>query len=194
MPINHPEIPEGELIDGDNYRENHVITNLLGYELIEEKTLPAGTTTCTFSNLNGDEDVKYFITGEINIVSNGADRYLTLQPNGITTNQTNKYHSSYKDTTAYLEHLVDRGGAVLFLTQSGWSSNSFNIFSAEFYVKTGHIRLLKTSSSVFVSTTQFMVQTVDSYWDNSITNIESLTLSLTSGGSMSGTIKLWKVI
>ncbi len=176
-----------ELADVENLK-------LLGYTLVEEKKDLSGVSSVVFDNLNGDEDVKYLIEGNIAITANSADRYLSLIPNGIITNQSNKYFSSYVDTSAYMESIVNRGGSILYLTQCGWSLNSYNRFVAEFFAKTGFPRLLKTRSSVFVSSVRYMDQYVDSYWNDLVTLITSLTLSITSGSSFSGDVRLWKVI
>ncbi len=62
MPINHAKEASIDNKFGiTDLNADHKITKMLGYELVEEKILPAGTTSCTFSNLDGDTDEEYLL-------------------------------------------------------------------------------------------------------------------------------------
>jgi len=74
---------------------------LEGYELIGEIEVSVDSTTVTFSNLNGDEDVEYIVIVVLKNPTGSASEYY-LYPNGITANHSSQYlHATGTSISAY---------------------------------------------------------------------------------------------
>jgi len=189
MPINHAKEASVDNKFGiADLNADHKITNMLGYELVEEKDLPAGTTTCTFSNLDGDSDVEYLLEGDISIIANGADRLIYLYPNNVSSGFSGSRHHIYQSGSIGYESL-----STFYVVANGWNSDSNNHFDCKILAKTGVMRLFK-SETIDAIPNHNGGQTINCVWSDTITNITSLVLLITSGGSFSGKIRLWKRI
>jgi hypothetical protein len=65
--------------------------------LVEAKTITGDAQSATFSGLNGDADGIYSL--QCAILNGGSTSFYTLQPNGVTSNQT--YSRGYTDGTTF---------------------------------------------------------------------------------------------
>ena len=157
--------------------------------LIEEKTLPVGTTSIEFTGLNGDEDIEYILEGKITTSGIANDTPIQLKPNNLATNQgstchyfIHNNHNSYGNLT-YL----------LLARQHTTATFQMTILS-RLLAKTGQIRVLKSSANIVVSNLSYYGQfDYAGFWTDTTTNITSLVISVGSG-SISGIIKLYKLV
>lgn len=161
---------------------------LLGYELVEEKNLPAGTTACVFDGLNGDVDEKYLLEIEIVVAVTGGNSALRIHVNGISGGYdsevirwigTNAEINNFKNSMAITWHGLN--GQTLI--QKG---------RVEIFAKTGTERFY-LGDIVSKSPTETVRGLCGGSWNETITNINSLNISH-AFGSFSGTIRLWKKI
>lgn len=156
--------------------------------LIETKTLPAGTTTTTFSSLNGDSDLEYLLITNVTFDSCSNDSTITLQPNTLTTNLSSVRHFVYHNSHSYSKY-----DTALAIATNGLKSDSQIVVETKIYPKTGKNRSVISRSLNTYSTSYRGVDDFVGVWGDSTTNITSLQLILSSG-SMSGTIKLYKMV
>jgi hypothetical protein len=190
MEIRHKTIstPDNQ-IDGDDWNDKHNVTPmLLGYELVEEKVLPAGTTSCVFDGLNGDVDEEYLIeSSNVTTVAPGsADYSLRVLPNGVITEQKLVLSRARQD------QIFKWTDTVFSVMISSYNQQFVGRFTAKIFCKTGGYRYVKGESFV-ISSGYYDNQNFAGYWSNTTNNITNLTVNI-SGGSFSGTIRLWKRI
>lgn len=190
--VKHNSTADGDpLIDGDDWNANHTITGggtVRIPVLIETKTLSAGTTTTTFSSLNGNNDEEYLIKGEIQYAgTSSGDNWLKLSPNASDSNCKS------------VGFWVDSGGhgqltgQDYFYIAGNLSQNNPPVsFITTFNAKSGGVARVMMSNMIVGTTKINMTRTGGIYNDTS-TNITSLVVSLGSG-SFSGTIKLYKMV
>lgn len=203
--ITHPEKPtEENKIDDNDYMANHHLEGVLPDfssfpnqkillpVLIEKKTLPAGTTTTTFSNLNGDSDKLYYITGELSLVRPGTDVIISVQPNSDNTssNYTGVLLTWARGQNATRANLpsIETG---LRLCQTRIEDIN-NFFHAYLYSKSGKNRKYTSTPHGFGSS-EVNAFIISSQWLNNSDNITNLKFVITSG-SFSGEIKLYKMV
>jgi len=187
--ITHKKVSsEVSPVNCGDWNANHEIKNLMGYILIEERVLPAGTTSTTFSNLDGDTDEEYLIEFNV-LISNPSFPYnLYLLPNGLSTNlrsvigyfystpgtgnkaYTDKVPLAYDNTSA--NPLYVRGRCTVENLPNGYKS-----FIGESSIDSS----AEVNRGIFSSLL------------SNTTNLTSITCTGTSG-SFSGTIRLWKKI
>jgi len=95
MPIEHEDPATGDPKLGKiAWEKAHKITNMLGYELVEEKSVPAGSTQIVFTGLNGDEDEEYLIeivASSSNNTSNNVAKLLFNADDGDNYNFQEHY-------------------------------------------------------------------------------------------------------
>lgn len=192
MQITHTKIPtEEDKVTLEDWIADHNIEGGGTFklpQLIEEKTLSAGTTTVTFSNLDGDNDKEYYIIGDVFIVSGGGDRIITIKPNNITTNQAGirVYHFNYP--------ALDRTSiSTLQFAMNGWGADSYCHSEAKLIAETGKPRLYSNHTIDGIVGSYKGGQMIKAEWNENSTNITSLVFAI-DGGSFSGTIKLYKMV
>lgn len=170
-----------------DFNANHDIVNLSGYILVEEKNLDAGTTTCTFSGLDGDVDEEYLLETNVNMVRTGAYTNLVLQFNNQATTYNSSSRESLNGTTSTINV------AFLYIASTGNSLNGISKGRATLFVKSGTVRQILTT---FISSRIGYVANVVGAgdWANTSDNITSITLLASDSGSFSGKIRLWKRI
>lgn len=195
MPIKHNMVAgEGPLVDDVAWNDGHIIDGISEGSkirlpvLIEEKTIPAGTTSVTFSNLNGDVDGEYLIEGNVILVPTGSDNVINLQPNGDTgANYVGVCIAGLSTTT-----LGSSSTSALRLVQSNNVATSYGKFSARIYPVTGILRKFESIGSSQLSG-RALSHVSSGHWTNTASNITSL-VCIVSNGSFSGTIKLYKMV
>lgn len=162
--------------------------NSFGWELVERKTLAAGTTTVTFNNLNSSVDPVYLIRFDLALVASGADRFLTIRPNAITTNQRSILPTSYATSSD------NNARTDLTIARSGWSRDGHFYGQIEWNVKPGNSRIGR-GQWVFLPTDNSNLQLGHSAigWTDTSTNITYLDIVL-SGGSISGIIEIYRLV
>lgn len=161
---------------------------LLGYELVEEKNLPAGTTTYTFDGLDGDVDDEYLIEFNITSTITKNDKVFGILPNGITTNLVTNIFRVWEGGTGRMSvntllGVINHGNVGQTLYQSG---------EMKLFAKTGKPRG-GYSHVVSLSPSDTMNGMSSFRWNDSVTKITNLVF-LHEGGSFSGTVRLWKKI
>ena len=202
--ITHPEKPtEADKIDDNDYMLPHKITGVLpnfssfpGQKillpiLIEKKTVPAETTEVTFSDLDGDTDKLYYITGDVLLDYPTSDIIMSLQPNSDDTR--NHYQgvllswgTNQNPTKANLPSF-EKG----FRLSQTKSRDTTTFFNAYLYSKTGQNRRF-TSSACSYTSVEVIVHINANQWLNTDDNITELKI-LVTGGHFSGEIKLYKM-
>ncbi len=182
----------------EDWNADHVISEVeeaSGWQLVEEKEVPAESTTTTFTGLNGDADGKYKLEYELDIVSGGFERFLKMQPNNDTVaGYRNAVHSfSYAGGSPGHTSLIAKGGHV-FLLGSTWSDANTKI-EGEAIIRavSGKRRKMEVKVSQSYDDNNFGEDNVLTYWLDTSSNITNLVLLL-SGGTFSGNIKLYKWI
>ncbi len=161
---------------------------LLGYELVEEKNLPAGTTTYTFDGLDGDVDEEYLIEFNITSTITKQDKVLGILPNGITTNLVTNIFRNWEGGQGSLSV-----NTLLGVINHGEVGNTlYQIGEMKLFAKTGKPRL-GYSRVVSLGPSNVMNGMSSFRWKDSVTKITNLVF-VHEGGSFSGTVRLWKKI
>lgn len=209
LEITHKEKPtETNKIDDNSYMLPHLLNGTLDSEyitdsailtalsgltillpvLIETKNLPPGSTTSTFSDLDGDSVEEYLIISKLNIISSGSDKMVYLKPNNTTPNFMSRlYHNdSAKVVGANAFNFW-------FIFSSIFSEDTSGVSYFRLYPKSGRNRQI-IGTSEYLSTTHHSQQRSSGSWTNNTDNITSIVIECQSGGSMSGEIKLYKII
>ena len=70
------------------YSTSHSMSGILGWQLVQQSIIPssAPVSSLNISSLNGNADLEYKIEMDVVILASGADSYIYLQPNGLSTN------------------------------------------------------------------------------------------------------------
>lgn len=157
---------------------SHITSDLT---LIEKKTITTGTTTVTFSSLDGDADEVYLLIGRIKN-GTGSDSDYFLRPNGISTNQETTELAWFPFSTVVG---VNANLILLFLEASNIGS----------YTMTFHAK--RSSNSVAMSrlfTGQFTEHDVAGvsavgemtagFWNETSTNVTSLDIVATTASAI----------
>jgi hypothetical protein len=191
LPINHEDPATGNPKLGKvAWEKAHKITNMLGYELVEEKNLPAGTTTCTFDGLDGDVDKEYLIEGRgsLALATTSGDSVMSMYPNNDTG-------ANYLGAQLFGSSTPACSGSditTMRLCRTILSTNSTVMFSQELYAITGIPRTSIGKSFAYNSAGRLIIN-FGCAWTNINDNITSLTISI-ANGSYSGILRLWKRI
>lgn len=190
MPIQHEDncVPDVNPLQCAYYNKDHKIVNMLGYELVEEKELPAGTTTCTFNNLDGNEDEKYLIEFNGVIINTTPDNQIKILLNNISSNSK----ATVKRVTSAGQLISSY--AYMTLLQCGYSQNVTASFTAKFWSKTGRQRIIRSDFYYSpVDGADVLMGSSSSLFNDLVTNVTSIVIS-SLNNSFSGTIRLWKRI
>lgn len=189
---------DGSIVGGEDWDDEHVVsgipfTPLIGSTvripvLIESKTLSAGTTTTTFSSLNGDSDLEYLLLFDLTLASASGDHQLNLYFNSDTGSNYDRVNHGVLDST----HGVGEDTQT-FITYQRSSETTYTSGKVEIQAKTGKQRTY-SSDYIFNAGTYNRVYNNTIWWSNTANNLTSIVLTMQSGSSMSGTIKLYKMI
>jgi len=147
-----------------------------GWELIEVKDITVDTTSVTFSGLDGDTDGQYMLLYRIRkIPVTGSSRRVSIQPNGISTNQNSlgRFHDPSGNNAT---------SSFTLLNIAAFSSGALqqNVGVLILDAKTGSQgRLYTADVATYFSTNVVTIdgQRRDHYagvWRDSVTNITSL--------------------
>lgn len=179
---------EGIIKPQAHWNAKHKPVKLLGYELVEEKVLPAGTTTCTFSGLNGDEDEEYLIEFTGTVVTSSGDTIVSVKPNNdVGSNYLAIHHGAYRGNSHFSEDY-----SVLALGSTHYQVTSICKSKTFISAKSGVNRFF--SSNIQRHNLGKLLDSICSgVWLNSVDNIISLVIA-SSSGSFNGNIRLWKKI
>jgi hypothetical protein len=151
-----------------------------GLTLVATNTLASDAQTSTFSGLDGDTDGVYLIIADLICVGGVA---ITLQPNGVTTNQSTQYQTNQQGTGS-----AQSNTATLLLcngSQDGAANSNISITSTFFASK------LIGSTAIprrMISTAQFICTSgghtnhigcfySGGYWNETSTNVTSIVIA-----------------
>ncbi|MCC7569982.1 hypothetical protein KO465_01390 [Candidatus Micrarchaeota archaeon] len=204
--ITHPEKPtETDKIDDNDYMLPHAINGVLPDFssfpnmkaripiLIEEKSVPLDTTEITFSNLDGDTDQLYYITGEINLVRVSTNGIIYIQVNNddVKSNYSGVQIHYYNGSSGVTSTSIPTTELGLRVLQDR-SGDQICDFEVTLYSKKGKERKYHAINHHYSPTVAFVTNNT-AIWKNTTDNITSLTFKKTSG-SFSGVIKLYKMV
>lgn len=186
-------VPDGEdnnLVQPSDWNANHVLSGGGVFrvpQLIEEKTLPAGTTSVTFSGLDGDSDKEYLCEFNLIIVLGNGGAGLIWKPNNSSSNQDavqHRYHSTWDGYS---------GGNVSRLVYQGTTGDT--VYCSGYFIfnaKTGSIRTWRGHSTSYISSPT-LGHSNSGVWTDTGTNLTSIVI-LPDVGTFSGTIRLYKMV
>ena len=178
MPVQHKDtcVPSSNPLQCAYYNKDHKIVNMLGYELIEEKEVLAGSTQAVFTGLNGDEDEEYFIEIVLTQLMAADEQFLFAKPNSASSGLYGSFHrggSSHdirQGSSWYLSYLGLSGATVYHNIQMYLSS------------KSGKLRFGRgTSQSVTSELNSVINGSFSVLWTNLVDNITSLTVYVPGG-------------
>lgn len=161
---------------------------LLGYELVEEKNLPAGTTTCTFDGLDGDVDEEYLIEFNVTCTIAIQDKSIGIFPNGVTTNLMSSIIRNWE--SGQDRRSINTSLCLIYHGLVGdtlYQNGEMKLFAKTGRPRLGYGRMASSAA------TGVMNATSSCRWNDSETKITNLVFRH-EGGSFSGTIRLWKKI
>ena len=136
------------------------LTNLGGLTLIESKYISANTQTVTFSNLDGDRDVNYYLFAKT--IQGSSTTTFEIRPNGTTSNLTSTYHVVASSAL----HAIGNYGSIIGLGTST-PSGSYGHINVLFTGDRSRPRVFKASRSYFVGTTLGQLDVVGRWADMS---------------------------
>lgn len=180
------EETEGLIKPQAHWNAKHKPYKLLGYELVEEKNLPAGTTTCTFSGLDGDIDDEYLFEFDLSIIGSGYTG-IALLPNNISTNQSGFWAYHYNGNSGQ-----DASFNWIPFGYYFYAENHDTVGSVIIRAKTGLKRRFIIKNYIPVNNGHFGMVDGVFIWNELVTKITSFVLACKTGGSFSGVIRLWK--
>lgn len=180
------EETEGIIKPQEHWNAPHKPVKLLGYELVEEKNCEPGTTSYTFTGLNGNIDKEYLIETDLLISSGGVSRKISLLINGSSSNFAETTHVA-SDSAASFEN-----NSIIMLGRSGFNLDCYTWNEHTIKAVSGSIRRINGDYH-FVSTnlSKRYVSKGTGYWNDTSSNITSIGCEI-DGGSFSGNIRLWK--
>ena len=189
--VTHNSTADGDpLIDGDDWNANHTLTGGGTFRIpkhIETKTLDAGSTTTTFSSLNGDSDVEYLCEFNLTIINGSGGAGLIWKPNNSSSNQDAVQHRYHNTWDGY------SGGNVSRLVYQGTTGDT--IYCSGYFIfnaKTGSIRTWRGHSTGYISSPT-LGHSNSGVWTDTETNLTSIVI-LPEVGTFSGTIRLYKMV
>jgi len=169
------------------------LVEVVGWQLIEEKEAPTGSTELVFTGLNGDEDKQYMLIGDGYMTLDGVDRHIYLAPNGVETGQHNmELNTWWNGVEEGVDPSRNYPDSRISLARNGWGLDGDYFFRALIHAKTG-LRRHIISFTHFWRTDREFAGTRFSIWDDIVTNITSLAIRI-SGGSFSGKFRLFKMV
>lgn len=131
--------------DGNN-TSGISLTNLRGLTLIESKYISADTQTVTFSNLNGDLDVNYYLY--MKRVQGSSTTTFEIRPNGTTSNLSSTFHVA----TSGGQHIIGNYTNIIGFGNS-IPSGSYGHLDVLFYGDRQRARVFKINHVYFFGTT-----------------------------------------
>jgi len=153
--------------------------------LIESKDFVNQTTDYTFQNLNGDADSSYIIEFDY-IIAGTSDRSVALLPINANTANFNSSFFRAQGTPnvaglGFILNPADYG----YGRQWGW---------IEVRAKTGAYRVSNGFGWIARTTDSRLSSIIETTWSDTTLNITGLTLKISSGGSITGNIKIYKIV
>lgn len=182
---------EGTLVDDGDWNAHHLISGggtLRVPQLIEEKVVSAGSTSVTFSNLNGDADGEYLLEYDI-IITGGGDYPVHLRFNSDDgANYSSNVLQYYASTGSITNFAHLRSGA------TGWNEVSRVHSKIYIYPQTGIKRRIKGEYEIVPATTDNMAwDKVWGYWKNTADNITQIRL-IPVTATISGVVRLYRMV
>ncbi len=175
------------------WNEEHDVSMVGFWKLIEKRTVPSGTVTTTFTGLDGDSDKKYLIEFELDCVRGSNAGVLHIRPNGDSGNNYKWVHHIFA-TWAHGSY-IDWQVAVMGIGITTEETNDFVRGRSIFYAERNAARTRKrycTGMEIdFRSDTRLGRRDCVAWWTNTTDNITSLEIRVTNG-SFSGTFWLYK--
>jgi hypothetical protein len=161
-----------------------------GLVLVEKKLITSNSTTVTFSSLDGDTDEVYRLVCRLINNSGGTTKY-TLQPNGVTTNQSSAFRYDTHDlprTIAATLQLSDNSADV---TNGTWLTITIDFWAKKNPNSVAAIRQFHAQIGVAPAASLAHVAGV---WNETATNVTSLVVAAanTNGIGNGSTMALYK--
>jgi len=158
---------------------------LEGYELISEVEVNANTTTVTFSNLNGDEDVEYILLVSFKNASTVDECAYYFCPNGLTTNlSSQRIHVDGSAVSAA------RYSYAFFLTNVELNGGT-GFAVVHYYAKSGVQRRHVSLTSMRDTTTLIRAASFAGLWNETETVITSLEIKANQTNGIGAGSKLF---
>jgi hypothetical protein len=150
--------------------------------LIEEQTVTSQNSV-TFSNLNGDVDIEYVLEYDFTTPDSGKDPQIYLNNN-----------NTYATSTYLLSQNSGVSGGSATSGQIAWANGALTFCKgkAEIYAQTGRKRTISNIVHVKCSTIYTEWHLYD--WTNTVDNITSIKVAVASSGTLTGTLRLYKMI
>ena len=190
--VTHNSTADGDpLIDGDDWNANHTLTGGGTFRIpkhIETKTLSDASTT-TFSSLDGDADEEYLLVINVSLTRNSqAYSNLQIKPNNQTSNQ----NSTARETIG--SGATSTISASLIWVGSTSGSETGKVTGETYiYAKSGSNRNF-AAKWVRTGASLTAITSLVGRWTDTSTNITSLVIAPTDGGTVTGKIKLYKMV
>ena len=152
----------------------------------------SAVSSYTFSGLNGNADYGYEIIVLGVCTLNGAQRTITLRPNGVTTNNVGATRHYANSALAHGIDNVTPTGHYLFDT---WAVDTGVDATIRVRAKVGLASHRSISCHSDISDTSNQRQTVDAMalWAENTTNITSIVLDFATPGTFTGMLTLRKL-
>jgi hypothetical protein len=177
---------DNSLIQPSDWNEEHTITNMLGYELVEEKVLNVGSAGAIFENLDGNTDKEYLLEADCIVVGSTA---FHLRFNGASTTYDEDNIGFYNGNT-----WGGGGSQITFLGVGFDDSGARCISKHEIYPLSGSKRPVKYNLTMVPNNNTTWNLVGCGIWTNTSSNITSISIVQADASTLSGTIRLWKRI
>jgi len=193
--VTHNSTADGDpLIDGDDWNANHTLTGGGTFRIpkhIETKTLSDASTT-TFSSLDGDADEEYLLVVNVSLTRNSkAHSNLQIKPNNQTSNQNG---TARETITSGATSTSSAWGEPLIWVGSTSGSETGKVTGETYiYAKSGSNRNF-AAKWVRTGASLTAITSLVGRWTDTSTNITSLVIAPTDGGTVTGKIKLYKMV
>lgn len=202
LEITHPEKPtiQNKIDDNDYMLPHHIegvlpdFSGLSGNKirlpvLIEEKTVTSQNSV-TFSNLNGNQDILYYIQLDGKIEYTSGNPRIFCYPNNDSGN---------KNTTSIGANTGGNpfrwSGDPLMLAANNAGSPTYVLSEAYFSAKTGSYRKWLSRFTTHRNGNEIFIVENGGFYTETATNITSLViLNQLAGHLFTGTIKLYKIV
>ncbi|MDY9922802.1 hypothetical protein [Methanobacterium sp.] len=169
-----------------HWNAKHKPVKLLGYELVEEKSITSGQSSITFNGLNGDVDEEYLLEYKITQAVTGTNSVVYIQLNSNSSgyySEVTRWWGTSGDAVNY----ADRFG----LTRHGANGQTlYQKGKVELDVKSGLPRFCD-ASGVSKSPTETVKHIAGGTWGDTSANVTDLIFGV-SVGLFTGKLRLWK--
>lgn len=162
-----------------------------GWQLVEEKSIGSGTSSVTFSNLDGDAAGEYMIEYGLNIVQNpGYAQTIHILPNNDSSTARRSgvmYRTAAGYYTTVLNYLVLYYSSYTLVNQ--FVQGVLFLNAATGFIRVGHGMYSSYGSDVAYLAAKFSTE-----WGDTSNNITSLVITADSGtfGGTGNYIRLYK--